>query len=121
MDPCWAPQPGELAVPAERTRPSRSSRLVDWLTENDDLLSSQLEQLNLQRANPRGLDRAEQCQAVARVMISTVADVYGPVIRLQPMRAQLIASIAELLLFYYDGQSLSGSQTNDREPKDSAK
>jgi len=54
-------------------------------------------------------------------MISTVADVYGPVIRLQPMRAQLIASIAELLLYYYDGQSLNGSQTSDPQTKDSAK
>lgn len=94
---------------------------MDWLTENDDLLSSQLEQLTLARSNPRGLDRVEQCHAVARVMISTVADVYGPVIRLQPMRAQLIASIAELLLYYYDGQSLNGSQTSDPQTKDSAK
>lgn len=54
-------------------------------------------------------------------MISTVADVYGPVIRLAPMRQQLIASIAELLLFYYDGQSLSVSQTSDPQKKDDPK
>lgn len=92
---------------------------MDWLTENDDLLSSQLEQLTLARSNPRGLDRVEQCHAVARVMISTVADVYGPVIRLQPMRAQLIASIAELLLFYYDGQQLSSNESQMTGQRDS--
>lgn len=96
---------------------------MEWLTENDDLLGEQLQKLTLRNANPRGLDKIEQCHAVARVMISTVADVYGPVIRCQPMRAQLIASIAELLVYYYDGQQLSsnGSQTSDRESSDCSK
>jgi hypothetical protein len=95
---------------------------VDWLTENDDLIATQLQELSLNRANPRGFDRNEHCYAVARVMVATVADVYGPVVRLEPMRAALIASIAELLMHYSESAlSLNVSQRTGRQVSDETK
>jgi hypothetical protein len=101
MDPrpsCWTPVKGELI----RTRPS--APLAGFLEMNEEL-----------DAIPKFMERKEKCLSIARLMISTIADLHGPVIRTPSMRAQMAASIAELLEFYsHADESWSGSPLSDQ-------
>lgn len=93
------------------------SRLAAWLGEtNNDLDSLTLASLEIsEKARPESFDKHEHCKAVARLMLRSIVDVYGPIIRHEEMRSALIASLADLLLHYSDapGVSFPGSRRSD--------